>query len=148
MSLCSCGQVETVIAVGYRKDRLDVRPVKIHADDAAQLGKATLFILKQQTKDYVKKEDGSKYGFNIARYIANLSPGHQGMTSDEDIVVYVNGNTLDLRKCNLRVQLVSETRPARQVKPGEYGSAEHISTFETPKRRNSADELWNRQVTA
>jgi hypothetical protein len=157
MQNCECGKEQTVVAIGYRKDRLDVRPVKFHVEDAAQYDRAPLFIFKQETKDYVKKHDGTKYGFNIAREIVDLDPGHQGMTAEEEIVVYLNGNTLDLRKCNLRVQLASDQRPARVAKPVEYGSTEHISVHEHPQDqsartrlqvRNTELELWNRQATA
>ena len=148
MKTCACGKEETTLAVGYRKDRLNVRPVLIHVEDAARYDGKPLFLYIQQTKDYVKKADGTRYGFNIAREIVGLDPGHQGMTSEEEIVVYLNGNTLDLRRCNLRVQLASDTRPARIIEPvaptGEYKIHGTITGRIT---RNSATELWNREAT-
>jgi len=149
MNLCKCGEEEITLAVPYRKEAYNVRPVRIHVEDHKRYANDFLFLDKRRGQDYVKKENGTKYGFNVARQIAGLDEGHQGMNADEEIVVYPNGNTLDLRKCNLQVQLVSDKRPTRRAQPVKYGSKEHISTFEKVEaRRNSAVELWNQQVVA
>lgn len=146
MKPCGCGAEEVTIAVGYRNDRTNVRPVRLHVEDEKSYANKPLFIIEQETKDYVKKHDGTRYGFNIAREIAGLRPGHQGMTAEEEIVVYLNANTLDLRRCNLRVQLASDERPARVSTAEEYEVPSTIKVHEHPQRRNSELELWNKQA--
>jgi|GEM_PF-5551395 len=114
MKICECGAEEITLAVPYRKSALDVRPVQIHQEDYKRYANDLLFLDKRRGRDYVKKENGTKYGFNVAREIAGLDEGHQGMTSDEEVTTYKNGNTLDIRRCNLQVVFAGEQKRGRK----------------------------------
>jgi len=110
MRLCECGQEEITIPVAYLKESYNVRPVRIHLEDFKELRESSsaLFLDKRKGQDYVKKVDGTKFGINVARKIIGLVEGHQGMKVGEDIVKYKDGNTLNLRRCNLEITLLGE----------------------------------------
>lgn len=116
MQTCECGAEKITFAVCHKDNYIGGRPVVLHFEDYKRYGGARLVLHTHGDLDYVKKEDGSRFGLNVGREILGLDPGHQGMTKDEEIVTYLNGNTLDLRRCNLAVVSAGEQNRRRAGK--------------------------------